>query len=151
MATVRTTDIVYRHDESTFCVLLPSTSDAEALAVASRIGVNIEKMPVLSECGVSISAGVASTRVTGGDVRSAVDRALAALGDAVRSGKGPIVADGGDGEPGASDMAPVPRPVRPVPTRIAASRQFAALPTPSAETPFVPPASGPAHVVSRTS
>jgi len=89
MATVRTTDVVYRHDHSSFCVLLPSTSDADALVVAERIQSNVEKMPLLSTMSVSISIGVASG--PSDDVAGAVDRALEALDRAMQnSGSGDV-------------------------------------------------------------
>ena len=84
MATIRTTDVVYRHEDSSFCVLLPSTHDVDAVAVADRIRENVQKMPLLSQSGVSIKVGVASG--SSADVASAVDRAIRALGEAVRTG-----------------------------------------------------------------
>jgi two-component system, cell cycle response regulator len=59
MATVRTSDIVYRHGDSTFCVLLPSTADDQATIVAERVRSNIESTPLLAESNVTVSVGVA--------------------------------------------------------------------------------------------
>ncbi len=85
MATVRTTDVVYRHSASSFCVLLPSTSDADAVSVADRVQTNVNRMPLLSELDVKITIGVASGAA--GEVAGAVDRALAALNRAVENGE----------------------------------------------------------------
>lgn len=59
MATVRTSDIVYREGPSTFCVLLPATTDEDASIVAERIRSNIESTPLLCESHVTVSVGVA--------------------------------------------------------------------------------------------
>lgn len=59
MATVRTSDIVYRYRGSSFCVLLPATADVDALIVAERIRANIESTPLLCESHVTVSVGVA--------------------------------------------------------------------------------------------
>lgn len=109
MATVRTTDVVYRHEASTFCVLLPSTPDDDAIAVADRIRANVAKMPLLADCGVSISVGVASGPAD--DVRDAVDRAVQALDEAVRTGQ-PRILNGMNGckTPGSSNKKPTPPP-----------------------------------------
>ena len=85
MATVRATDVVYRHSASSFCVLLPSTSDADAVSVAERIQRNVDAMPLLAMLEVQVTIGVASGAAD--DVAGAVDRALAALDDAVERGK----------------------------------------------------------------
>lgn len=82
MATVRTTDVVYRHQPSTFCVLLPSTSDDDAAVVADRVRGNVAKMPLLAEYGVTVTVGVAVG--PSDDIGDAVDRATKALEDAVR-------------------------------------------------------------------
>lgn len=83
MATVRTTDVVYRHQQSTFCVLLPATSDTDAAIVADRVRSNVAKMPLLAEYGVTVSVGVAVG--PSDDVRDAVDRATRALDEVVKS------------------------------------------------------------------
>ncbi len=59
MATVRTSDIVYRNTGSSFCVLLPATADDDAMIVAERIRHNIESTPLLCESRVTVSVGVA--------------------------------------------------------------------------------------------
>ena len=77
MATVRMSDVVYRHDASTFCVLLPATRDVDAVAVAGRIRANVEKMPLLTESRVTVSVGVATG--SGRDIASTIERADRAL------------------------------------------------------------------------
>ena len=106
MATVRTTDVVYRHEASTFCVLLPSTSDDDAVAVADRISANVARMPLLAECGVSISVGVSSGPAN--DVQHAVDRAVSALDEAVRTGQPRIF---NNGVSASATAAGAPRPL----------------------------------------
>ncbi|NND74038.1 MAG: GGDEF domain-containing protein [Ilumatobacter sp.] len=59
MATVRTSDIVYRQASSSFCILLPATADDDASIVAERIRANIESTPLLCESNVTVSVGVA--------------------------------------------------------------------------------------------
>ena len=117
MATVRTTDVVYRHARSSFCVLLPSTSDSDAVAVADRIRVNVEKMPLLSSLAVSISIGVASG--PSDDVAGAVDRAIEALGRAMQSGSGTLESTDEELEelaPASQPLAPPVAEPLPVPT-----------------------------------
>ncbi|MFN3254823.1 MAG: GGDEF domain-containing protein [Ilumatobacter sp.] len=124
MATVRTTDVVYRHEASTFCVLLPSTSDDDAVAVADRIRANVAKMPLLSERGVTVSVGVSSGPATG--VADAVDRALSALDEAVRTGQPRLLSAGIDAGPvadaqGAAVVSPTPTPTAPPPPSMPAA------------------------------
>ncbi len=91
MATVRTSDIVYRHRHASFCVLLPATTDVDATTVAERIRSNIESTPLLVESNVTVSVGVAV-----GDseaVSQTVDRADAALESAARTGGNLVVHD----------------------------------------------------------
>ena len=147
MATVRTTDVVYRHDSSTFCVLLPSTDDTDAVAVADRIRANVAKMPLLAEYGVSISVGVATCGT--GDVQGAVDRAIKALDEAVRTGQPRIVdavRDASADAPAAGDTpqetgASAPGPSGPVPPVAGSATPTPGLPVPDAA---VPPAAPPA-------
>ena len=89
MATVRTSDIVYRHRTSSFCVLLPATEDADALVVAERIRSNIESTPLLSDAAVTVSVGVAIGRSA--EIGATVERADAALGDGSRQGGNRVV------------------------------------------------------------
>lgn len=89
MATVRATDVVYRHAASGFCVLLPSTRDEDAIAVADRIHSNVAKMPLLGEIGVTISLGVATGPAE--DLATSVDRALRALDEAIRTGQPRVI------------------------------------------------------------
>ncbi len=77
MSTVRTTDVVYRHGPSTFCVLLPNTSDEQARSVADRIRLNVQKMPVPDSCRSTVSVGVATG--AGGDLATTIRRAGAEL------------------------------------------------------------------------
>lgn len=105
MATVRTTDVVYRHGPSSFCVLLPVTSDSDALAVADRIRGNVQKMPLLAQSQVTVSVGVATG--TGSDIASTIERADAALTAGL--GSGPNQVFGGD----LDENAPGPTPDAP--------------------------------------
>ena len=90
MATVRTTDVVYRHTHSSFCVLLPATSDGDAVAVAERIRTNVERMPLLADSGVTVSVGVATG--PGAELESIVGRAGDALSSGARSGPNRVFA-----------------------------------------------------------
>jgi|GEM_PF-901457 len=113
MATVRTTDVVYRHDASSFCALLPATDEEAALAVADRIRVNVEKMPLLAESHVTVSVGVATGRSD--DIASSITRAEAAVArrheqpNQVMSDVGGVVSPG----PVATGTAP-PTPAQPL-------------------------------------
>lgn len=91
MATVRTSDIVYRHFNSSFCVLLPATTDEDATIVAERIRANIESTPLLVESVVTVSVGIA----IGGSaqVSKTVERAGAALLSGSRTGGNCVVHD----------------------------------------------------------
>lgn len=84
MATVRTTDVVYRHGPASFCVLLPATTDDDALAVADRIRANVQQMPLLAESHVTVSVGVATG--SGRDLATTIERADAALSTGGRTG-----------------------------------------------------------------
>lgn len=147
MATVRTTDVVYRHEASTFCVLLPSTSDADAVAVADRIQINVAKMPLLSECGVKIKVGVASG--SAGDVKDAVDRAVKALDEAVRTGQPRILsAEAPASAPLSNPLAvpmEAPAPIMTPAGGVPAPVDFA---PPPAEAPFAPPVAAPLDAMS---
>jgi len=92
MATVRTTDVVYRHWHASFCVLLPATTSVDARTVAERIRSNIESTPLLAETNVTVSVGVA----VGGDsepVSETAHRAGAALQSVSSSGGNIVVHD----------------------------------------------------------
>lgn len=80
MATVRTSDIVYRHGDASFCVLLPATTDEHAVVAAERIRSNIESTPLLTESSATVSIGVATG--DSGQVSHTVHRADAALATA---------------------------------------------------------------------
>jgi diguanylate cyclase (GGDEF)-like protein len=91
MATVRTSDIVYRHFDSSFCVLLPATNDGDATIVAERVRANIESTPLLGESAVTVSVGIAV-----GDseqVSNTVERAGAALESVTNTGGNCVVHD----------------------------------------------------------
>ncbi len=91
MATVRTSDIVYRHRHASFCVLLPATPDEDATTVAERVRSNIESTPLLVGSNVTVSVGVAV-----GDshaVSETVERADAALESIATSGGNVVVHD----------------------------------------------------------
>jgi diguanylate cyclase (GGDEF)-like protein len=147
MATVRTTDVVYRHEASTFCVLLPSTSDTDAVAVADRIQMNVAKMPLLSECGVTIKVGVASGAA--GDVKDAVDRAVRALDEAVRTGQPRILnAEAAQSTPESLSPPPaMPDPAMRPPGPIVEAAPSALAPPPP-EAPFAPPVAAPLDAIS---
>jgi diguanylate cyclase (GGDEF)-like protein len=89
MATVRTTDIVYRHSASTFCVLLPATADDHATIVAERIRSNIESTPLLTDSNVTVSVGVAIG--SSQQLCNTVRRADVALGSSVGAGGNRVV------------------------------------------------------------
>lgn len=91
MATVRTSDIVYRHLDSSFCVLLPATTDVDATIVAERIRANIESTPLLVESAVTVSVGIAVG--DSGKVSDTVDRAGAALASVADSGGNRVIHD----------------------------------------------------------
>lgn len=91
MATVRTSDIVYRHRHASFCVLLPATSDVDATTVAERIRSNIESTPLLVESQVTVSVGVAVG--DSGTVSDTVHRADAALGSGATRGGNVVLHD----------------------------------------------------------
>jgi|SRR6056297_1178399 len=138
MATVRTTDVVYRHAQSSFCVLLPSTSDTDAVTVADRIRSNVEKMPLLSSLDVSISIGVASGPAD--DVAGAVDRAVTALGRAMR-GSSPRRGVEREQQERLDQLAPADRPLT-VPDASASTHGTVtplAPPVVSSGTPLPPP------------
>ncbi len=91
MATVRTSDIVYRHLSSCFCVLLPATTDEDATVAAERIRANIESTPLLVDSAVTVSVAIAV-----GDsqhVSKTVERAEAALESVANTGGNRVVHD----------------------------------------------------------
>ena len=90
MATVRTTDVVYRHARDAFCVLLPATSDVNSLTVADRIRVNVERMPLLAESRVTVSVGVATG--SGADLAATIQRADDALSSGAATGNNQVFA-----------------------------------------------------------
>lgn len=89
MATVRTSDIVYRHRASSFCVLLPATTDDHAAVVAERVRSNIESTPLLCESNVTVSVGVAIG--SSDQVSNTVHRADAALGSVSGQGGNKVI------------------------------------------------------------
>ena len=95
MATVRTTDIVYRPGHATFCVLLPMTSDDQAVTAADRIRVNVERLPQLAADDVTVSIGVAGG--ASDDVAGTVERAGRAL-DGERGANRVVRVDGATGD-----------------------------------------------------
>lgn len=120
MATVRTTDVVYRHGPSSFCVLLPATSDDDAIAVADRIRGNVQKMPLLAESSVTVSVGVATG--SGRDLATTIERADAALAAGGRTGPNqvftgsPVSSPVDAATPGPAEAAsPTPEPTRQAP------------------------------------
>ncbi len=144
MATVRTTDVVYRHGPSSFCVLLPATSDDDALAVADRIRGNVQKMPLLAESRVTVSVGVATG--SGRDLATTIERADAALTAGGRTGPNQVFAEDSmssartaSREATAQEPALAPSPVlsRPAPQMPPPPSPDAISPPPS--TPFAPP------------
>ncbi|MFK8023875.1 MAG: diguanylate cyclase [Ilumatobacter sp.] len=77
--TIRSTDAVFLNRESSFCVVLASTPEDEALAAADRIRANVGLMSSLDGHGVTVSIGVA---VGGsGELSDTISRAQAALAD----------------------------------------------------------------------
>jgi diguanylate cyclase (GGDEF)-like protein len=92
MATVRTTDVVYRHNASGFCALLPATSDEDAFAVADRVRANVAQMPLLAERSVTVSIGVATGTST--DLASTIRCASDALAAGAVAGHNRVFAGG---------------------------------------------------------
>ncbi len=107
MATVRTTDVVYRHARDAFCVLLPATTDADAVAVAGRIRSNVERMPLLAESRVTVSVGVATG--SGTDLASTIQRADDALASGAPTGVNQVFTERRADR--AAMPAPAPAPV----------------------------------------
>jgi diguanylate cyclase (GGDEF)-like protein len=130
MATVRTTDVVYRHTRDSFCVLLPATTNADALAVASRIRSNVERMPLLAESRVTVSVGVATG--AGTDLASTIQRADEALSSGASTGCNQVFADRRV-EANATATAPAPPAV--VQPGLAPPSPM----NPPASAPFAPP------------
>jgi diguanylate cyclase (GGDEF)-like protein len=102
MATVRTTDVVYRHNASSFCALLPATSDEDAFAVADRVRANVEKMPLLVDLDVTVSIGVATG--TSMDLATTIQRATEALQIGAGVGQNRVFAGGDVRSNGASQL-----------------------------------------------
>ncbi|WP_420453265.1 GGDEF domain-containing protein [Ilumatobacter sp.] len=92
MATVRSTDIVYRARHSTFCVLLPATTDDAAWKVASRIRRNVERIPELADAEVTVSIGLAVG--ASHDLATTVERADRALVAGTAHGRNQVFRDG---------------------------------------------------------
>jgi diguanylate cyclase (GGDEF)-like protein len=140
MATVRTTDVVYRHTRDSFCVLLPATTDADALAAADRIRGNVERMPLLAESRVTVSVGVATG--AGSDLASTIQRADDALASGSSSGANQVFVErrSTDRAFAAPSMAtaptasPAPAPAPPTATSPAPAEM-----APPASAPFAPP------------
>lgn len=150
MATVRTTDVVYRHGGSSFCVLLPATTDADAVAVADRIRSNVQKMPLLAESHVTVSVGVATG--TGQQLADTIERADRALAEGSARGPNqvycvppttPVPPPPGAAPPAAQQPPPPPPasqqppPPPPAPTR-AAPAVYPPI-TPAPNDPLTPP------------
>ncbi len=89
--TVRTSDIVYRSTGASFCVLLPATTDDDAFIVAERIRANIEKTPLLTDFGVTVTVGVAFGEA--GQLSHMVERADAAMTAGHLAGGNQVVRD----------------------------------------------------------
>jgi len=132
MATVRTTDVVYRHARESFCVLLPATTDADALAAAGRIRGNVERMPLLAESRVTVSVGVATG--SGADLASTIRRADEALTSGAATGANQVFTERGS--------APTALPA-PVPANQSAAAHVAPALTNPAPAEMAPPASAP--------
>ena len=140
MATVRTTDVVYRHARNAFCVLLPATTDADALAAAGRIRGNVERMPLLAESRVTVSVGVATG--PGADLASTIQRADDALMSGASSGNNQVFAESGATAPSfpAPPTAAAPAPAAgPAPAPPASLNPASAEMAPPASAPFAPP------------
>ncbi len=87
---VRPGDVVYRYGGEEFCIILPDTTQHEALAVAERVRIAIETQPFDGEQtqpngNVTISVGVAET--TSEDPLELVKAADAALYEAKELGR----------------------------------------------------------------
>ena len=86
MATVRTTDIVYRHGHAQYCVRRPASPSDAGDAVADRIRVQIDQSEVLSTLGIVLQVSVDGGGPSTEDVDESVDRAIGALDEAASSG-----------------------------------------------------------------
>lgn len=91
-------DIVGRYGGEEFCVLLPNTSENEALALARRIRTTIEEKEVTllnvkkspntpDHLSCTVSIGVSSTETAGNDVQKMMAAADSALYSAKNSGR----------------------------------------------------------------
>ncbi|MFK7917133.1 MAG: GGDEF domain-containing protein [Ilumatobacter sp.] len=130
MATVRTTDVVYRHGASSFCVLLPATRDEDAVAVADRIRANVQQMPLLAESHVTVSVGVATG--SGQQLAQTIERAEGALTEGSTSGPNQVFAV----PPTVPTNTPSPPPPPPVPRAAPAVHPPI---TPEPNDPLAPP------------
>lgn len=126
MATVRTTDVVYRHAHDAFCVLLPATTNVDAIAVAGRIRKNVERMPLLAESRVTVSVGVATG--AGGDLAETIERADEARSSGSTTGRNQVFP-----QPARAERATDSTPRMPPPAPAADPMP------PPASTPFAPP------------
>lgn len=135
MATVRTTDVVYRHGPSSFCVLLPATSDEDALSAADRIRENVLKMPLLAESRVTISVGFATG--AGNDLATTIERADAVLSAGARSGSNQVFS----GRSNVAGIAPgtVPGAAQPAVSPLAPPMAAPEVTAPPASNPLAPP------------
>ena len=135
MATVRTTDVVYRHGPSSFCVLLPATSDEDALSAADRIRENVLKMPLLAESRVTISVGFATG--AGNDLATTIERADAVLSAGARSGSNQVFS----GRSNVAGVAPgtVPDAAQTAVSALAPPMAAPEVTAPPASNPLAPP------------
>jgi diguanylate cyclase (GGDEF)-like protein len=60
-AAVRTSDTVYRVNDSSFCVRMPKTTGEQASTAAERIQSNIESTPLLTDSKVTVSVSVVAS------------------------------------------------------------------------------------------
>lgn len=96
--TVRAQDSVGRMGGDEFCVLLPETSQSEAMAVAERLRMEVEELVIQyrgSTVRVSASIGVASSKISGLTWQALVDHSDSALYRAKREGRNRVVMAGG--------------------------------------------------------
>jgi diguanylate cyclase (GGDEF)-like protein len=93
--TVRDHDYVARMGGDEFCVLLPDTDMEEAMTVAERLRVAIDRLEIRyrsDSLKVHSSFGVSSSDCCGSDWQTLVDMGDAALYEAKRGGKNRVVA-----------------------------------------------------------
>jgi diguanylate cyclase (GGDEF)-like protein len=91
----RETDVVVRYGGEEFIVLLPSTSEEEAIALAERIKNTVEKTVInvnnFENVNITLSGGIASFPISASDTKTLLSAADSALYSAKGSGRNKII------------------------------------------------------------